>query len=116
MRTFTSNDAALTNEYGIQVGRWSQYENLSGLPFDAMWCVIEPGGSTTEHGHPEVEYMVVLSGFGRLTTPNAATEIEPGTVLLLDSDETHVIDNLSDSERLVLLSTYWLPGTNGPTA
>src|SRR5690349_12584136 len=37
MRMYASDTAQLTDEYGIQIGRWAQYEDLGKLPFDAMW-------------------------------------------------------------------------------
>ena len=118
MRRYVSDTAELTEEYGIRIGRWSQYRDLGRLPFDAMWCVIPPGGSSSEDIHPEVEFAVVTRGRAvyesdRTKNPEVPTGQE---VILLDPEQRHTIHNLSAEEPLTcILSIYWLPqGPDGP--
>jgi hypothetical protein len=87
MNVFTSDTAMLSDEYGIQIGRWQQYRQ-QGLPFDAMWCVIPPGGSSAEDFHPERELQVVVSGSGAVETPaTGPTDIDTPKELGCAADE-----------------------------
>jgi quercetin dioxygenase-like cupin family protein len=110
MNVFTSDTAMLSDEYGIQIGRWQQYRQ-QGLPFDAMWCVIPPGGSSAEDFHPERELQIVVSGSGAVETPatGACRVVEVGTAMLLDPHERHILRNRSADFPFVVLSVYWLP-------
>lgn len=109
MRTFQSAEAQLTSEYGIEIGRWAQYGRLSQLPFDAMWCVIPPGGRSEEDCHPEVEFAMVIDGQAAYETGGQMVEAPAGTVVLLESEERHTIHNRSADRPLTILSMYWLP-------
>lgn len=109
MRTFVSETAELTEEYGIHIGRWSQYGDLGRLPFQAMWCVVPPGGSSEEDIHPEVEFAVVTRGRAAYESGGTTVEIPTGGVILLDPHQRHIIHNLSADEPLTILSVYWMP-------
>lgn len=109
VRKYTSQDAALTAEYGIQIGRWAQYRNTGQLPFDAMWCVIPPGGSSQEDHHPEIEFAVVVDGHASYESGGEHIDAPTGSVILLDPEERHVIHNRSEDRPLTILSIYWLP-------
>jgi hypothetical protein len=115
---FTSDSAVLAEEYGIRIGRWSQYPTSTTLPFDAMWCVFEPGSRSHEDCHPEVELAVVVTGSARFESPDGAPAVEAptGTAVLLRSEERHVVVNSSPTDQLVLLSVYWLPGSEPAAA
>jgi hypothetical protein len=117
MEKLTATTARLTAESQIQIGRWTQYAIHEQLPFNAMWCVIPPGGSSRRDCHDEVELAVVVDGAADFETPDDApagrTEASQGTALLLSSNEAHVVHNRSATEPLVLLSVYWLPRTAG---
>jgi mannose-6-phosphate isomerase-like protein (cupin superfamily) len=110
VRKYDGDTAALTAEYGIQIGRWTQYQDLSRLPFDAMWCVIPPGGTSNEDCHPEVEFAVVVKGHAVYESGGREVDAPAGSVILLDSEERHVIHNRSADDPLTILSIYWLPG------
>jgi mannose-6-phosphate isomerase-like protein (cupin superfamily) len=112
VRVLSSDSAALKPEFGILSGRWSQYPDVTGLPFDAMWCVVPPGSRSNEDFHPEIELAIVVEGSARIETPDNAETVEvgAGAAALLGSHERHVVHNGSDDEPLVLLSIYWLPG------
>ncbi|GAA3346934.1 hypothetical protein GCM10020358_59850 [Amorphoplanes nipponensis] len=109
MRKFVSDTAELTDEYGIQIGRWKQYGELGPLPFDAMWCVIPPGGSSAEDVHPEIELAMVTRGTAVYETREGKVEVPTGGVVLLDPEQSHVIHNPSPELPLTILSLYWLP-------
>ena len=109
VRKYSPQDAALTAEYGIQIGRWTQYQDLRELPFNAMWCVIPPGGSSNEDHHPEVEFAVVVDGHATYESGGEHIDAPAGTVIVLDPEERHVIHNQSEDKPLTILSIYWLP-------
>jgi mannose-6-phosphate isomerase-like protein (cupin superfamily) len=111
MRVLTSDSAALTSEFGIQVGRWTQYAGIGDTPFGAMWCLVPPGGRTETDCHSEREMWVVVSGNADVQLPGRTETAPAGTAVLLDSGEPHVMVNRSDEEPLVVLSLYWEPGT-----
>src|SRR5215207_9629656 len=102
MRKYVSDTAHLTEEYGIQIGRWEQYGDLGKLPFDAMWCQIPPGGSSAEDVHPEVEFAVVTRGTAVYETGGERVEIPTGGVIVLDPQQRHIIHNPSADQALTI--------------
>lgn len=113
MQRLSSESAVLAAEFGVQCGRWSQYPDIGALPFGAMWCVVPPGGRTAEDRHEERELVIVAQGAARVETDGTTVSAGPGTALLLDGGERHVIHNGSEDEQLVLLGMYWME--NGST-
>ncbi|MEU0077460.1 cupin domain-containing protein [Micromonospora tulbaghiae] len=109
MRRYVSDTAELTDEYGIRIGRWTQYRDLGPLPFDAIWCVIPPGGSSSEDVHPEVEFAVVTRGTAIYEAGGEKVEVPTGGVILLEPEQRHVIHNPSPEQPLTILSIYWMP-------
>jgi mannose-6-phosphate isomerase-like protein (cupin superfamily) len=110
MRTFSSDSARLIAGNGIQIGRWEQYGPPGAMPFGAMWCVVPPGGRSDPDVHPETELAVVLAGAGAVEASCGTVEVLPGTAVLLDPQERHVLHNRSADEPLVVLSVYWMGG------
>lgn len=109
MRTYLSDTAELTEEYGIRIGRWTNYKDLLATPFDAMWCEIPAGGSSDEDCHPEVEFAVVVRGNATYESGGDRVEVPTGGVIVLSPEEKHVIHNASAQDPLTILSIYWLP-------
>jgi mannose-6-phosphate isomerase-like protein (cupin superfamily) len=110
MQVFASESAALSKEFGITVGRWTQYETAGDLPFGAMWCVIPPGGRSDVDQHPDRELFVVVRGSAEVRVPGGSARAVPaGGAALMDSQEPHVLVNMSAEEPLVALSVYWIP-------
>ena len=109
MRVFNSTQAALRAEYGIEIGRWSQYDGVDALPFQAMWCIVPPASQSVQDCHPEVELAVVVGGQARMVFDDRVVEVPSGAAVLLEPEERHVIHNDSESEPLRILSVYWLP-------
>ncbi|MGH3660961.1 MAG: cupin domain-containing protein [Micromonosporaceae bacterium] len=114
VRKYQQGDAELTAEYGIEIGRWAQYRDLGKLPFDAMWCVIPPGGTSNEDCHPEIEFAVVVDGHASYESGGKDIDAPTGSVILLESEERHVIHNRSEERPLTILSIYWLPENQQP--
>ena len=108
MRAFSSTDAALTAEYGIQVGRWEQYPAAAELPFNVMWCVIPAAQQSALDQHPEHELAVVVSGHASFQGDDTALDAPAGTAVLLQPGERHVIHNLRSEEPVRIMSVYWL--------
>jgi mannose-6-phosphate isomerase-like protein (cupin superfamily) len=109
MRVLKSDSARLTPEFGIMVGRWSQYADAGAAPFGAMWCVVPPGGQTDTDCHPDTELVVVVRGSADVQGGGHTETALPGTAVLLESEEPHVLVNRSTDEPLVTLSVYWVP-------
>ncbi len=110
MRLMTNDSARLTDEFGINVGRWTQYDSASELPFGAMWCVVPPGGRSNIDQHPDRELFVVVSGTGEVETPGGdKMPVAPGSAVLMESQEPHILVNSSSAGPLIALSVYWMP-------
>jgi len=108
MRVLKSDSARLTPEFGIMVGRWSQYTEAAAAPFGAMWCVVPPGGQTDTDCHPDTELVVVVRGSADVRAGGHTETALPGTAVLLEREEPHVLVNRSADEPLVTLSVYWV--------
>ena len=115
MQVLASDSAELSQEFGITVGRWTQYQTTGDLPFGAMWCVVPPGVHSSVDQHPDRELFVVVRGSAEVRVPDGPAKLAPaGSAVLMDAEEPHVLVNLSDTEPLVALSLYWIPeGTAG---
>jgi methionyl-tRNA synthetase len=109
MRTFSAADAVLNAASGIHIGRWSQYEGVAALPFQAMWCVIPPASASAPDQHPEVELAVVMAGRATFDVDGREVAVSAGTAVLLESGERHVIHNAAADEPVRILSVYWMP-------
>jgi len=107
MQRLSSDSAVLAPEFGVHCGRWSQYPDLGAVPFGAMWCVVPPGGRTEEDRHEDRELVIIASGTARVESDGATVSAGPGTAVLLDGGERHVVHNGSDEQPLVLLGMYW---------
>lgn len=110
MQVLNSSSAEFAPEFGILAGRWSQYAGLGSVPFDAMWCVVPPGGRSNTDCHPERELAVIVQGAADVQVGQQSQRAAAGTAVLLDSEEAHVLVNPSADDPLVVLSIYWLPG------
>lgn len=107
MQKFTVDEAQLTHEYGIQIGRWSQYAGVDALPFNAMWCEVPAHSDSATDNHPEVELAVVVGGDATFTVDGTDVPAPTGTAVLLSPGESHVIH--AHEEPVRILSIYWLP-------
>src|SRR5215475_14603369 len=81
VRVFNSTQAALRAEYGIEIGRWSQYDGVDILPFQAMWCIVPPASHSVQDCHPEVELAVVVGGQARMVFDDRMVEVPSGAAV-----------------------------------
>jgi mannose-6-phosphate isomerase-like protein (cupin superfamily) len=109
MQLFSGDTARLQPEFGILAGRWTQYPEVGDLPFGAMWCVTPPGGKSDPDQHSQRELVVIVSGSADVTAGTAQQTALTGNVVLLESEEPHVVVNRSATEPLVTLNFYWEP-------
>jgi quercetin dioxygenase-like cupin family protein len=110
VQVLASDSAELSQEFGITVGRWTQYTTTGDLPFGAMWCVVPPGGHSNIDQHPDRELFIVIEGTGEVQVPGgSATPAPAGTAVLMDAQEPHILVNQSADQPLVALSLYWMP-------
>jgi methionyl-tRNA synthetase len=114
MRSFTVADTTLTAEYGIHVGRWSQFEATREFPFDAMWCVVPAASQSALDQHPEVELAIVVGGRATFAVGDRRIDAPAGTAVLFEPQERHVIHNADPDEPVRILSVYWLPEQGPP--
>jgi len=103
------DETELTTEYGIRIGRWSQYLGLGDMPFSAMWCEVPAHGESAIDSHPEVELAVVVSGDATFSVNGHEIAAPRGSAMLLHPHESHVIRAQETPVRV--LSLYWLPET-----
>lgn len=71
--------------------------------------VINPGSSIGRHQHVgETEPYYILSGEGLfLDNDGSETVVRPGDVCLIRNGDHHAIENLSDTEPLVLMAVIY---------
>lgn len=81
-------------------------EELSTLGFG--WVVVEPGGRTAGHGHPEPECMIVVKGQGTMRAGEESAPITTGQAVCVRSGEHHQVTN-DGAGPLVYLAVYWHP-------
>jgi mannose-6-phosphate isomerase-like protein (cupin superfamily) len=112
MRVLAGDEARLEPEFGIMAGRWEhQYSNIGEMPFGAMWCVTPPGGKSDPDQHSQRELVVIVSGDAEVHAGGGQQTAQTGNVVLLESEEEHVVVNRSATEPLVTLNLYWEPST-----
>jgi mannose-6-phosphate isomerase-like protein (cupin superfamily) len=110
MRVFAGDSARLEPEFGIMAGRWEQqYSDTGDMPFGAMWCVTPPGGQSDPDQHSQRELVVIVSGSAEVHAGDSQQTAQAGNVVLLESEERHVVVNKSTTDPLVTLNLYWEP-------
>jgi len=108
-----TGDEQLVDAYGI---RYQQIYPNGGdelAPWGVGRAVVEPGGATEPHDHPDHEMFVFVSGTGILTVDGEERRVGPEVTALLPAGSRHWVRNPSPSNRLVFLSVYW-PADHGP--
>ncbi len=100
-------ESGLKREYGILCQRVDPAPGAGEIPFGAAWCVIEPGGSTTPHRHSEAETFFILEGRGVMSIGDERAPVSKGDAPFIPPQTVHAVENASESETLVFLSTWW---------
>ncbi|MFF5706529.1 class I tRNA ligase family protein [Streptomyces sp. NPDC012794] len=82
--------------------------DVEGLGTGAGWGRVAAGGATDGHHHDETELFVVVSGRGEFVVDGERHPAAPGTVVLFEPFESHVLRNTAaDGSDLVFLTQYW---------
>ena len=69
--------------------------------------VIKPKHQTTCHNHHDTEVLIVISGEGQMHINGREHELKPGSIVNLTPLETHVINNTSKNDDLVICNFWW---------
>ena len=96
----TYEPRALEPAFGIGMS------SVEGIGTGAGWGRVAPGGATTSHQHDETEFFVIVAGEGEFDVDGRRHPVRPGTVVLIEPFEAHVLENTGDSD-LVFLTQYW---------
>ncbi|MFG2833276.1 cupin domain-containing protein [Streptomyces sp. NPDC048434] len=108
-----TGDDQLVNAYGIRYQQIYPHGGEHLAPWGVGRAVVEPGGATEPHSHPDHEMFVFLSGHGILDVDGETCEVGPEVTTLQSGGSRHLVRNTSDEEPLVFLSVYW-PAEHGP--
>ncbi|MEW2065617.1 class I tRNA ligase family protein [Streptomyces sp. NPDC007346] len=96
----TYDDTVLSEAFGIDMS------DIQGLGVGAGWGRVAPGASSASHQHDETEFFVIVAGRGEFTVDGERHPAAPGTVVLFEPFESHVLENTGESD-LVFLTQYW---------
>ncbi|MEV7414916.1 class I tRNA ligase family protein [Streptomyces sp. NPDC089919] len=80
--------------------------SVEGLGTGAGWGRVAPGATSERHHHDETELFVVVAGSGEFQVDGAVHPAAPGTVILFEPFETHVLTNTGEAD-LVFFTQYW---------
>lgn len=80
--------------------------DVEGIGVGAGWGRVAPGASTHTDRHDETEFFVIVAGAGELTVDGHVHPVQPGTVVLCEPFESHIIANNGDTD-LVFFTQYW---------
>ncbi|WP_329203170.1 MULTISPECIES: class I tRNA ligase family protein [unclassified Streptomyces] len=83
---------------------------VEGLGTGAGWGRVAPGRAADRHQHDETELFVIVRGSGEFVLDSGERHpAEPGTVVLFEPFETHVLANTGEGD-LVFFTQYWRDG------
>ncbi|MEH1015333.1 class I tRNA ligase family protein [Micromonospora sp. CPCC 206060] len=90
----------LSAAFGIEMS------SIDGPGPGSGWGRVAPGGRSDPHQHDETEVFVIVSGSGDLLVDGERTPVGPGSVVVVEPFETHVIENTGPDD-LVFFDLYW---------
>ncbi|MFF5336693.1 class I tRNA ligase family protein [Streptomyces sp. NPDC013181] len=96
----TYDDNVLSEAFGIDMS------DVPGLGVGAGWGRVAPGAASDSHQHDETEFFVIVRGSGELVVDGRRHPAAPGTVVLFEPFESHVLENTGDTD-LVFFTQYW---------
>ncbi|MEV3991475.1 class I tRNA ligase family protein [Streptomyces sp. NPDC049837] len=96
----TYDPGVLHEAFGIDMS------SIDGIGVGAGWGRVAPGRSSDSHHHDETEFFVIVAGRGEFEVDGERHPAEPGTVVLFEPFESHVLTNTGDTD-LVFLTQYW---------
>ncbi|MBT2454874.1 class I tRNA ligase family protein [Streptomyces sp. ISL-86] len=79
---------------------------VEGLGTGAGWGRVAPGRASERHQHDETELFVIVTGRGEFLVDGERHTAEPGTVVLFEPFEPHVLENTGEGD-LVFFTQYW---------
>lgn len=82
-------------------------ELLKGTPFNIARFVVEPKMVSKLDQHEVKEIWCVVSGEGILDHNGTDYFIKTGDYYFMNSNETHQVQNSSESNELVIYSIWW---------
>jgi methionyl-tRNA synthetase len=111
MKIVTFDDARFEQAFGIDVASIgaipvSAPDAGSRAAFSAGFGRIAPGGETAPHRHDEAEAFFILSGEGDAIGADGPRRVRPGSFVLFEPFEEHILRNVGD-EELCFLDLYW---------
>ncbi|RPF25446.1 methionyl-tRNA synthetase [Streptomyces sp. Ag109_G2-6] len=101
------DDDVLEQAFGIDMS------GVEGFGTGAGWGRVAPGRATDDHHHDETELFVIVSGRGEFLIDGERHEAVPGTVVLFEPFESHVLRNTGPENPtdagtdLVFFTQYW---------
>jgi mannose-6-phosphate isomerase-like protein (cupin superfamily) len=102
-----ARDARSNYEYGCDLRRLYPWQGVADPLWGSAIASVRPGESTTAHSHDEHETFLILKGHGRIGVDGETSEISEGDVIYLPPNSHHVVENLSQEERLDFLTIFW---------
>ncbi|MET7680641.1 class I tRNA ligase family protein [Streptomyces sp. NPDC005423] len=93
-------ESELSEAFGIDMS------SVEGLGVGAGWGRVAPGVASLGDRHDETEFLVIVAGEGELTVDGRTHPARPGTVVLFEPFEAHVITNTGETD-LVFFTQYW---------
>ncbi|MEV7994256.1 class I tRNA ligase family protein [Streptomyces sp. NPDC086077] len=103
------NESELSDAFGIEMSP------VEGLGVGAGWGRVAPGASSHPDRHDETEFFVIVAGTGELTVDGRGHPVRPGTVVLFEPFESHIITNTGETD-LVFLTQYWRDSARARTS
>lgn len=94
------SESELSDAFGIEMS------SVEGLGVGAGWGRVAPGASSSADRHDETEFFVIVAGTGELTVDGRGHQVRPGTVVLFEPFESHIITNTGETD-LVFFTQYW---------
>lgn len=95
---------ALVSENGVQAARLLPAPLTT--PFEASWCLIEPGTASTPHTHHEAEIFVAVEGEAVLETDGQRRVFRKGDTAFFAPGVRHQVIN-SGSRDFTMYSIWW---------
>ncbi|MDQ3403948.1 MAG: cupin domain-containing protein [Actinomycetota bacterium] len=75
-------------------------------PFEASWCVVEPGAESGAHAHHEYEIWVAMTGAAEIITDAGTVPFVAGDVVHFLPHERHQVVN-PGTEPFQMYAVWW---------
>jgi L-ornithine N5-oxygenase len=98
------DETGLVHENGLHAQRLLPFPMVT--PFEASWCIIRPGTSSTPHSHHEAEIFVAIEGEAILETSGKQQVFRKGDTAYFEPGMTHRVINTGQND-FVMYSIWW---------